>query len=81
MNSTSFKQQCTAIIEREGDSYVSLCPELDIASQGNTIEEAKQNLAEAVELFFEVADLKRVNSYPPLIFALYPNPVKSCSNF
>ena len=30
--------QLTAIIEREGNGYVSLCPELDIASQGDTIE-------------------------------------------
>jgi predicted RNase H-like HicB family nuclease len=48
-------QQFTAIIEREGDGYVSLCPELDIANQGNTIEEARKNLAEALELFFEYA--------------------------
>ena len=45
----------TAIIEREGDGYVSLCPELDVASQGDTIEEARENLREAVELFFESA--------------------------
>jgi predicted RNase H-like HicB family nuclease len=45
----------TAIIEREGNGYVSLCPELDIASQGETVEEARQNLAEALELFFEHA--------------------------
>lgn len=48
-------RQFTAIIEREGDGYVSLCPELDIASQGDTVEEARRNLAEAIELFFEVA--------------------------
>ena len=35
------KKQHTAIIEREGDGYVSLCPELDIASQGNTIEQKR----------------------------------------
>lgn len=45
----------TAIIEREGDGFVSLCPELDIASQGGSIEEARQNLREALELFFETA--------------------------
>lgn len=45
----------TAIIEREGDGYVALCPELDIASQGNTIEQARDNLQEALELFFEEA--------------------------
>jgi predicted RNase H-like HicB family nuclease len=49
-------QQLTAIIEREGDGYVGLCPELDIASQGDTIEGARNNLQEAVELFFETAD-------------------------
>jgi predicted RNase H-like HicB family nuclease len=46
------QKQLTAIIEREGNGYVSLCPELDIASQGNTIEEARVNLREALELFF-----------------------------
>ncbi|HEX7229048.1 MAG TPA: type II toxin-antitoxin system HicB family antitoxin [Candidatus Binatia bacterium] len=45
----------TALIEREGDGYVSLCPELDVASQGKTIEEARDNLREALELFFEAA--------------------------
>jgi predicted RNase H-like HicB family nuclease len=45
----------TAVIEREGDGYVSLCPELDIASQGSTVEEARNNLREALELFFEIA--------------------------
>jgi predicted RNase H-like HicB family nuclease len=48
-------QQLTALIEREGDGYVSLCPELDVASQGDSIEEARDNLVEALELFFEVA--------------------------
>ena len=50
------KRQLTAIIEREGDGYVSLCPELDIASQGDSIEAARANLTEALELFFESAD-------------------------
>jgi len=45
----------TALIEREGDGYVSLCPELDVASQGKTIEEARDNLREALELFVEAA--------------------------
>jgi len=49
-------RQLTAIIEREGDSYVALCPELDIASQGDSVEGARANLTEAVELFFETAD-------------------------
>jgi predicted RNase H-like HicB family nuclease len=48
-------RELTAIIERDGDGYVSLCPELDVASQGETIEEARANLIEALELFFETA--------------------------
>lgn len=52
----------TAIIEREGDGYVALCPELDIASQGEDIEEACRNLKEAIELFFETADLSEIQS-------------------
>ncbi len=48
-------QSLTAIIEKENDGYVSFCPELDIASQGDTIEEARMNLKEALELFFETA--------------------------
>lgn len=54
-------QKFTAIIEKENDGYVSLCPELDIASQGETLEEAKNNLAEAIELFLEVADPSEIS--------------------
>lgn len=50
----------TAIIEREGDGYVSLCPELDIASQGDNIEQARDNLREALELFFESASTEEI---------------------
>jgi len=49
------KRYLTAIIEKEGTGYVSLCSELDIASQGDTVSEAKENLQEALELFFECA--------------------------
>jgi len=45
----------TAAIHREGDIFVSLCPELDIASQGDTVDQARDNLREAVELFMETA--------------------------
>jgi predicted RNase H-like HicB family nuclease len=51
----SNSQRLTAIIEREDDGFISLCPELDIASQGSTIEEARANLVEALTLFFETA--------------------------
>ena len=54
------KQTLTAIIEREGNGYVALCPELDIASQGDTIEQARNNLREALELFFEAASPEEV---------------------
>ncbi|MBZ5647812.1 MAG: type II toxin-antitoxin system HicB family antitoxin [Acidobacteriia bacterium] len=53
-------RQLTAIIEREGDMYVALCPEFDIASQGESIEAARLNLKEAVELFLETADPSEV---------------------
>ncbi len=49
-------RQLTAIIEKEDDLYVALCPEVDVASQGTTIEESKRNLIEALILFFETAD-------------------------
>jgi predicted RNase H-like HicB family nuclease len=55
-------RQLTAIIEREGSGYVATCAELDIASQGETVEEARRNLLEAVELFFETADSSEVES-------------------
>ncbi|MBS0016825.1 MAG: type II toxin-antitoxin system HicB family antitoxin, partial [Arthrospira sp. SH-MAG29] len=53
-------RQLTAMIEREGDGYFSLCPELDLASQGDTVEEARSNLMEAIELFLEMADASEI---------------------
>jgi predicted RNase H-like HicB family nuclease len=50
----------TVIIEREGDGYVSQCPELDIASQGDSVEEARDNLKEALELFFHTASPEEI---------------------
>lgn len=49
------KHQFTGLIEREGDGYVALCPEFDVASQGDTVDEARRNLHEAVELFLDTA--------------------------
>lgn len=43
----------SAVITKEGPEYVALCPELDIASQGDTIEESLKMLKEAVELYIE----------------------------
>jgi predicted RNase H-like HicB family nuclease len=45
----------TGIIQKEGSGYVSVCPELDVASQGDTVDEARANLIEAVQLFLEMA--------------------------
>jgi len=54
-------QRLTAIIEREDEGFTALCPELDIASQGSSIEEARTNLVEALTLFFETADPSEVS--------------------
>jgi predicted RNase H-like HicB family nuclease len=56
----NMSKRLTAIIRREGDGYFALCPELDVASQGDTIESARENLREALELFFECASAEEV---------------------
>ena len=53
-------RQLTAIIEREGEGYVALCPEVDVASQGDTVDEARRNLREALELFFATASAEEI---------------------
>ncbi len=53
-------RKLTAIIEREGEEYAALCPEVDVASQGNTVDEARSNLREALELFFETASPEEI---------------------
>ncbi len=55
-------RQLTAIIEKEDGMYVALCPEVDVASQGETVDEARANLKEALELFFETASPEEVRS-------------------
>lgn len=52
----------TAVIQREGELYVALCPEFDVVSQGTTVEEAKSNLIEALELFLEHADSEEIKN-------------------
>ncbi len=74
MNTKPF--QLTAVIEREDDWFVSTCPEVDVVSQGKTIEEARANLLEAVELFFEVAspsEVKRRLKKETYVMPLMPN--------
>ena len=53
-------QRFTAMIYREADGFVGICPELDVASQGDSVEEASSNLREAVELFLETADVSEI---------------------
>ncbi len=68
-------RQLTAVIEREGNGYVATCPELDIVSQGRTVEEARLNLVEAVEGFFEVAspaEIRRRLKTDTYVMAIMP---------
>ncbi len=62
----------TAIIEAEGDGYVSLCPQLDLASQGGSVEQARDNLRASLELFFECASPEEVRQR-----STYTSPQKS----
>ncbi len=55
-------KKLTVIIENEGDGYVALCPDVDVASQGDSIDEARNNLKEALELFFETASPEEINT-------------------
>lgn len=65
----SMLRRLIAVIEREGDGCVALCPQLDIASQGDTIEEARANLTEALTLFFETADASEIDRrFQPDVF-------------
>jgi predicted RNase H-like HicB family nuclease len=58
----------TAAVHREADWYVAQCLEVDVASQGPTIDEALANLAEAVELYLdEVDDPARFVTSTPLV--------------
>ena len=68
--------QLTAVIEREGRGYVSTCPELGVVSQGKSIEEARLNLVEAVEGFFEAAsetEVRRRLKKETYIMHIMPN--------
>ena len=53
-------QTLTVLLQREGDGYVATCPEFDVASQGDTIEQARRNLREALELFLETASPQEI---------------------
>ena len=55
------KRRLTAVVEREGDGYVALCPDVDVTSQGATVAEARDNLIEALTLFFEAASTSEID--------------------
>lgn len=60
------------IIEKEDSWFVAFCPELDVASQGKSIEEAQKNLKEAIELYLKHADPSEIDlpKEPPFVSAL-----------
>jgi len=68
------RYKLTVLIEKEDDGYVALCPELDIASQGDSVEEARKNLAEALSLFFECASPQEVKER--LLQEVYITPIE-----
>lgn len=56
-----------SVVWREGDTYVAWCPDLDIASQGKSVEEALNGLKEAIELYFEDEDAVMPKEKPTAI--------------
>ena len=58
--------QLTAAITREGQWYVARCLEVEVTSQGSSIEQSLANLSEALELYFEDEPLPERES-PPII--------------
>lgn len=48
--------QLMAVVKQEGKWYSAMCPDVDIASQGKTFNEARTNLQESLELYFEDKD-------------------------
>jgi len=51
--------ELSAVVWREEGLYVALCPELDVASQGKSVEEALRNLKEALELYLDDEDVEK----------------------
>jgi predicted RNase H-like HicB family nuclease len=79
---TSDSLELSAVVRREGRLYVALCPELDVASQGKSVEEALANLKEALELYLEDEDVERPSeSEVPLITIVKVDIRGSARNF
>lgn len=67
-NRVELTHQFSSVINKEGEVFVALCPELDIASQGSSIEEALVNLKEAIELYLEDEDAEyETPEFRPLV--------------
>jgi predicted RNase H-like HicB family nuclease len=62
----------TAVIEREGDGYVALCPQLDIASEGDTVDEARAMLVDALRGWFETASEEEIARSIPTEILIEP---------
>lgn len=60
------EMQVTAALTRDGGWYVARCLEVEVTSQGRTVEDALANLREALELYFEDAELP-TELEPPII--------------
>ena len=60
------QNEFTAIIERDGDWYIAYCPEIPGANgQGKTIDEVRQNLADAIALILEDRRTDGLRGVPP----------------
>jgi predicted RNase H-like HicB family nuclease len=71
----------SAVVTKEGNLYVSRCPELEIASQGSTIEQALSNLSEAIALYLEDPDVKLPeHEFAPLVTFVEVQEVGTSSN-
>lgn len=57
--------ELTGEIWQEGNMYTAYCHELDVATAGRTFEEARKNLSEAIEIFFE--ETKRIGTLSQLL--------------
>jgi len=58
----------SSIVSRQGKLYVAHCPELEIASQGKSVEAALENLREAIELYLGDEDAKAPEvNYRPMV--------------
>lgn len=66
----------SAVISKEEGEYVALCPELDVASQGDSIEGALANLKEAVELYLEDEKDIKLSDIAPFVTTFE---VKACA--